>query len=203
MAAPLKPIRPRTSDTKLHMEQFGIEPEKHAEFKAAMLSAARAAVAQFPANLEAVKRELRQTFPASLLSAFFNYGMQASLGPSGEHHKALPDILQHHGELLHALVLTLPIGEWGKQPLTPDVMDRLFKAVPLLSNTFFMQRVLDAEALQDEEAHAALSLQDRIRFHTHGSETGATSTTSWRYHAISTVRSIRGYLLIMGLVRRM
>lgn len=149
-AAPLRPIRPRASDSKLQMEQFGIKPEKHAEFKEAMLSAARAAVEQFPSNLEAVKKELRQTFPESVLTAFFSYGMQASLGRSGEQHKALPDILQHHGELLHALVLTLPIEEWGNQPLTPDVMDRLFKAVPQLSNTFFMQRVLDGEAIQDE-----------------------------------------------------
>lgn len=167
-AAPLKPIRPRASDSKLQMEQFGIEPEKHAELKEAMLSAARAAVEQFPSNLEAVKKELRQTFPESVLTAFFSYGMQASLGRSGEQHKALPDILQHHGELLHALVLTLPIEEWGNQPLTPDVMDRLFKAVPQLSNTFFMQRVLDGEAIQDEEAQVVLSLQERIRFHTHG-----------------------------------
>ncbi|TCQ74878.1 hypothetical protein EDF68_11335 [Ochrobactrum sp. BH3] len=167
-AAPPKPIRPRASDSKLQMEQFGIEPKKHAEFKEAMLSAARAAVEQFPANLEAVKKELRQTFPESVLTAFFSYGMQASLGPSGEQHKALPDILQHHGELLHALVLTLPIEEWGNRPLTPDVMDRLFKAVPQLSNTFFMQRVLDGEAIQDEEAQVVLSLQERIRFHTHG-----------------------------------
>lgn len=167
-ATPLKPIRPRASDTKLQMQQFGIEPEKHAEFKEAMLSAARAAVEQFPANLEAVKKELRETFPESILTAFFSYGMQASLGPSGEQHKALPDILQHHGELLHALVLTLPIGDWGKKPLTPDVMNRLFDTVPRLSDTFFMQRVLDGEAVQDEEAHVVLSLQERIRFQTHG-----------------------------------
>jgi hypothetical protein len=94
--------------------------------------------------------------------------MQTSLGPSGEQHKALPDILQHHGELLHALVLTLPIGDWGKKPLTPDVMDRLFDAVPRLSDTFLMQRVLDGEAVKDEEGHVVLSLQERIRFHTHG-----------------------------------
>ncbi|MCJ2126470.1 hypothetical protein [Methylobacterium sp. J-077] len=104
----------------------------------------------------------------SVLTAFFNYGMQVSLGPTAEQHKPLPDILQHHGELLHALVLTLPIGEWGKRPLTSDVMQRLFDAVPQLSNTFFMQRVLDGESIQDNEAQVVLSLQERIRFHTHG-----------------------------------
>jgi hypothetical protein len=166
--APLKPIPPRGSDTKLHLEQLGIEPEKHAEFKEAMLSAASAAVEEFPANLEAIKNELRQTSPESVLAAFFSYGMQTSLGPSGEQNKALPDILQHHCELLQALVLSLPIEEWGDEPLTPAVMDRLFKAVPRLSDTFFMQRLLDGEGSQDEDALVIRSLQDRIRLHTHG-----------------------------------
>jgi len=166
--APLKPIRPRASDTKLKMQQFGIEPDEHAEFKEAMLSAARAAIEQFPANLSKIKREFENTFPVSVLTTFFNYGMQASIRSNGDQHKSLPDILQHHGELLHALVLTLPIGKWGDQPPTPDVMDRFFKLVPQISDAFFMQRVLDGEAIQDEEAQVVLSLQERIRFHTHG-----------------------------------
>ncbi len=77
---------------------------------------------------------------------------------SGEQHKFLPGILQHHCELLQAILLTMSRDEWGREPLTPVVMEALFDIVPRLSDTFFMQRVLEAEGLQnDEEAMVTCS----------------------------------------------
>jgi hypothetical protein len=164
-----KPIRPRAEDSRIKLHEFGIDPEKHAEFKEAMMTAARAAVDAFPKQLEGVMTPLRQTSPLQILAVFASYGMRAGMTDRGEVRQAFPDILQHHYELLHALVLSMPIEEWGGDAVTPNVWGEMFETVPTLSNTFFMQRILEGEAIEDDEdAMAVRSLQERIRMHTHG-----------------------------------
>ncbi|WMT75789.1 hypothetical protein [Bradyrhizobium sp. Ash2021] len=45
-------------------------------------------------------------------------------------------------------------------------MQIVFDSLPKLSDTFFLQRTLDAEKVSDEQELAVLSLQERIRLHT-------------------------------------
>ena len=167
--SPPEPILPRPEDSLLKLHHVGIDPEKHSDFKDAMLRAARAAVESFPTQMEELRATLRRVSPLDLLASFASYGLQASLSSRGEQRKLLPEIQQHHGELLQAIVLTLPRDQWGQEPITPDVMQKLFDTIPILANAFFMQRLLEGEALQnDEEAMVARSLQQRVRMHTHG-----------------------------------
>ncbi|MER9368178.1 hypothetical protein NKI66_19500 [Mesorhizobium sp. M0518] len=163
------PIHPRPGDSPLKLETFEIDPENHAEFKAAALAAARQAINDLPAQLESLKGTLRRVSPPQILAAFASYGMRAGLMKNGEQRKLLPDVMQHHGELLQAIALSLPLVEWGVEPATPDVMQALFDTVPTISNSFFMGRLLEGEDLQDDkEAMAVRSLQERVRMHTHG-----------------------------------
>lgn len=163
------PIAPRAKDSLLKLDHFGIEPERHAEFKAAMLAAARDAVDAFPEQLAAVKDELLRSLPPGALAAFVAYGLQAGLSEDGRQKSMVPGVLQHHAELLQAILLTIPMDQWKPNPLVPEISQALFEKVPTLSNTFFMQRLLDGEALEgDQEALLIRSIQDRMRMHTHG-----------------------------------
>ena len=153
----------------MRFEHFGIDPAKHGEFKEAMLKAAHAAVEEYPVLLGSVRATLGESSPPHALAAFYCYAMLAFVGSDGEQQEALPNIQQHHCELLHALVLHLSAKEWGEAPLTPDTMETLFETIPKLSNTFFMQRILDGEDKSgNDEELTILSLQERVRMHTHG-----------------------------------
>jgi hypothetical protein len=170
-----KPILPKETDMPLRMERLGVDPENHAEFKEALLTAARAAVDDFPNALEAVKDSLRCASPPQVLAAFASYSMQGSLTDNGDVKKALPDIQQFHGELFHALLLAIPFEEWGDQPVTPDILEAVFANVPKLSDVFFMQSILESKALLDDEGLAIQSLQQRIRMHSH-------AVRNWGYY---------------------
>lgn len=165
---PPKPSRVREKDHSLEFQSFGIDPEKHGDFKKGMLEAAQAAVNEFPELLRAIKDGFAHSYPPQALSAFCCYGSAGFISTTGKITEALPEILQHHCELLHALLLTVPPDEWGGNPIMLDSMEELFDTVPRLSDTFFMQRILDGEAISnDEEQMTARSLQERVRMHTH------------------------------------
>lgn len=163
-----KPVHVREKDSPLKFENFGIDPEKHGEFKEAMLEAARAAVKEYPDLLDTIKNNFADSYPPQALSAFCGYGTAGFISTAGRQTEALPRILQHHCELLQALLLTVPLDEWGGKPITPDVMQALFDTMPKLSDTFFMQRILvGVTESGDEEEKVAQSLQERVRMHTH------------------------------------
>lgn len=168
-AKTLLPILPKAKDSLLKLSHFGVPPERHAEFKAGMMAAAREAVDAFPKQLEAVKGEMRRCLPPGALAAFVAYGLQAGLSDDGTQKSLLPNVLQHHAELLQALMLTMPMDEWGRGPLTPEISQKLFDTVPTLSDTFFMQRLLEGERVEsDPDALLIQSIQNRMRMHTHG-----------------------------------
>jgi len=53
-----KLIAPRPTDSPLNLQRVSISPEKHAEFREAMLAAARKSIASFPEQLEAIRPDL-------------------------------------------------------------------------------------------------------------------------------------------------
>lgn len=153
----------------MQMHEFGVSPEHHAKFKEKMLAAAEIAVAEFPEHLRVVRDLLQRKYPPQVLAAFTAYGLQIGLADDGAKKKIVPDVMQHHAELLQAILLTVPKADWGSEPTTPKVTDALFKDVPKLANTFFMQRILGGSAADgNKEAMAVRVLQERIRLHTHG-----------------------------------
>lgn len=151
------------------VSSFGISEEDHPEFKAAMTAAAEAGVAELPEIIKLLKDRFRSYNPLAILAAFTAYGLTTFVTSKGvEDGKPLEDILPHHAELLQALLLTIPLDEWGLDPLTPDVMETVFETVPKMGHAFFFQRILDGRKVTDEQQRAVLSLQERIRMHTNG-----------------------------------
>jgi hypothetical protein len=163
-------IRPDPRDSTIRIEELGIDPDKHAEIKEAVLAAARAGIAEFPRWLDTIREQLCSSDPEGILASFASYGLQAHVTSSGSiEKKMLPDILQHHAELLQAILLTVPADAWGTGVLTPQVMETIFAAVPKLSETFLCQRLLSGEGIEDDpESLTIRSLQERVRLHTHG-----------------------------------
>lgn len=155
--------------SKFKFETFSVSEEDHPKFKAAMHEAALAAVADFPKTLELVKDQLRSHDPIGIMASFAGYGLITTVGSKdGAKQKPLKDILQHHAELLQAIILTIAPNQWGQAPVVPGVMQIVFDSLPKLADTFFLQRMLEAEKVSDKQELTVLSLQQRIRMHTMG-----------------------------------
>jgi hypothetical protein len=159
-----RPATPR----RLSFETFSIGEKDHPAFKAAMMEAARAGVDAFPTTLERIKEQLRRHDPVGIMASLAGYSLLTSVGQDGAKSKPPTDIMQHHAELLQAIILTIPPDEWGSAPVTPAVMQTVSDELPKLADTFLFQRMLDAEKTSDEQERLVLSLQERMRLHTMG-----------------------------------
>ena len=146
-----------------------IAPSDHETVKSKMREQAMSKVADFPNLVEIVATQLRRTNPQQILTSFAVYGLS---GPADSKHRhgelPLDGIQQHHAELLQALAFTIPIEDWGTDPLTPDVMQTVFDAVEKLSETFYYQRILVGQEITDEEEWAVMAMQESVRFYTFG-----------------------------------
>src|SRR5271166_3487947 len=154
--------------SKIELETFSVSEEDQPKLKAAMHVAALAAVADFPKTLELVKDQFRHHDPIGIMACFAGYGLITTVGSEdGAKQKPLNDILQHHVELLQAIMLTITPDQWGQAPVVPGVMQIVYDCLPKLSDTFF-QRMLEAGRVCGEQELAVLSLQERVRMHTMG-----------------------------------
>ncbi|MCK1743054.1 hypothetical protein IVA80_19795 [Bradyrhizobium sp. 139] len=152
--------------SKIRFDTFSVSEEDHPKFKAAMTEAALAAVADFPKTLELVKDQLRHHDPIGILACYAGYGLLSFGSEDGSSGKPVADVLQHHAELLQAIVLSIPQDQWGPAPVLPQIMQTVFDSVPKLSDTFFLQRSLEGQKVSDPQELAVLELQERIRLHT-------------------------------------
>ncbi|WP_296434675.1 MULTISPECIES: hypothetical protein [unclassified Rhizobium] len=156
-------------------ENLEIDPDKRVEFQAKVRKGAEDAVAALPAKVASLRRLLRKYSPLSILATFTAYGLTSFVGPKGVSSKRPLNILPHQAELLQAIILSLPLGEWGSDPVDGSVMQQVFDAVPEIADTFFQQRVLAGSKLADPSEIVIASLLERIRMHTHG-------VRNWGYH---------------------
>lgn len=163
-------------DSGLEFSTFGIPPEHHAEFKAAMLEAARASVAEFPAMLATLKELLTSNNPLGIIAAFAAYGLRSYVSDAGVEQQKGLQILQHHAELLQAIMLSIPAEQWGGNPITPPVMQTVFDTVPKLTEAFQFQHMLEGDKVADETQLLIRSLQERVSMHTHG-------VRNWGYYS--------------------
>ena len=161
----LRRIRHRKPEKpNIEFSTYSIEPSE--KFQAALIEEAEYNVAEFTNVLELVKNQFRQNYPMGIMASFATYTDFHLEQNNGTYKPLLKNVQQHHSELLQAVLLTIPSEEWGLDPLTPDVMETLFEALPKLSDTFFHQRVLAASKISDKQEKLILSLQERIRLHT-------------------------------------
>lgn len=147
---------------------FGIPPERHAEFKAAVLEAARTGVAEYPDMLKTVKEQLTNHDPLGIVASFAAYGLRSYVSNSGVEEREGVHILQHHAELMQAIMLSIPLDQWGRDPVIPPVMQTVFDTVPKLTEAFQFQNLLEGDGVADETLLLVRSLQKRISMHTHG-----------------------------------
>jgi hypothetical protein len=163
-----KKLQPPKPKSKLKLSSFSVKPEYFDAYKTAMNEAAKKSVSDFPATLKKVTDSLRTADPIGTLATFAAYGLHTTVSSTGVGKQTLlkDKIQQHHAELLQALVLTIPVDEWGAEPFTPDTMTIMFDTVPEVSETFLYQRILAAEGIEDKVEYTLLSLQERIRLHT-------------------------------------
>jgi hypothetical protein len=98
-----KPKTPRGNGGVVfqRMSFDGIDREK---LKQALLESARESLAEFPGHLAELQRIFRE-LPQKILF----YGAQGSISEKGETRSFAKYILQHHIELLQALMLTVPV----------------------------------------------------------------------------------------------
>ncbi|WP_253710739.1 hypothetical protein [Bradyrhizobium sp. WD16] len=152
--------------SKIRFDTFSVPEEHYPKLKAAMTEAALAAVAEFPKTLELVKDQLCHHDPVGILACYAGYGLLTFGSEDSSRGKPVADVLQHHAELLQAIVLSIPLDQWGPAPVRPHVMQTVFDSMPKLSDTFFLERTLDGQKISDPQELAVLELQERIRLHT-------------------------------------
>lgn len=158
----------KKQDSGFEFGSFGIPPEHHAEFKAAMLEAARAGVAEFPSMLKTVKEQMTSHDPLGIVASYAAYGLRSYVSDTGVEQQKGVQVLQHHAELLQAIILSIPLDQWGDKPVIPPVMQRVFDTVPKLTEAFQFQHMLKGDDVSDGTQKLVRSLQWRIGLHTHG-----------------------------------
>ena len=89
----------------------GIEPQI---IRDALVGIGAKKAEAFPEVLGRLLDVLRTKYPPHALAILACWGLRASVSDEGRSEKALiPNLDQHHLELLQALILTLPSEQWG------------------------------------------------------------------------------------------
>ena len=162
-----KTRRYKSKEPAADLSTFIVSPEDRDGFRAAIRETAANSVAEFPKALELVREQFRRYNPLAIMASFANYTLLRTVDSRGpKQETTLNNIQQYDAELLQAVLLSIPREEWGKELLTPDIMQKVFDIVPRLSDTFFYQRLISRPQTTDEQEEIVLLLQERIRFHT-------------------------------------
>lgn len=123
--------------------------------------------ARFPELLSEILQLFRSVYPPHILAAIAYYATCRRIGPEGVSAKSLlPEVEQHHLELLQALLCTLPRSEWGMEPAGPTEIQAAIDAVRALAKAFHRRRLLELREVQNEEQGFAVGLQEQIRDYT-------------------------------------
>lgn len=131
-----------------------------------MTAGAEAHVARIPEMFAAFQQLFREHDPAGLIASAAYYGLQRSIDDNGSTTAISSKLEQHHVELLQAVLLTVPHGDWPDKPSVPSAVDRVFKELPGLALGFLAQRVVAGVETDDPQARTIAALQERMRFHT-------------------------------------
>ena len=134
--------------------------------KANVLSKARDCEKRFPELVDSLIGHFRDRSPPQIIAILANYGLQRMVTDAGLSEKSLIGIQQHHVEFLQALMLTLSPNDWGRNPVTPDVIQAVIEEVVELADAFQIMRLSRLEQERDEQQHAVLALQERLRANT-------------------------------------
>lgn len=150
-----------------------MEPE---ELQAQLVEQGLESQRQLPMLLDQVRGLLQRCYPMHLLAVLVINGLQAPVDAQGTaSHALMKGVAQPQVELLQALILTLPIGQWGTRPAEPNEIQQLIEYLPALANAFYRARYVTLLGAKALEERALLSLQERVRGHTQ-------FVRNWGYH---------------------
>lgn len=123
--------------------------------------------ARFPELLSDVLQLFRSVYPPHILASIAYYATCRRIGADGVSAKSLlPEVEQHHLELLQALLCTLGRWEWGTEPAGPTEIQAAIDAVKALAKAFHRRRLLQLREVQNEAQGFAIGLQEQIRDYT-------------------------------------
>lgn len=122
---------------------------------------------------DALTESFRSYSPLDIIAIFSSYGLVVNIQKTGTVTKPFPQLSRHHCELLQAILLTIPVTEWGADVELNGVMESISDAITKLSDTFVHERYIES-AKQDSVTDGDVQLLQQImRLKTHSIGSGA------------------------------
>ncbi|WP_095186276.1 hypothetical protein [Pseudomonas sp. Irchel 3H9] len=135
--------------------------------KAALIAEGEKSQERFPELCDSLLSQFRASYPPHIIAMLSAYGLQVQVGDEGVSRESMmPDVQQHHVEILQALALTIPHGEWGQRPAKPLEIQKVVENVKALADAFIHRRFLSMVEERDASQQTILMLQERLRAHT-------------------------------------
>ena len=115
----------------------------------------------FEKLLSDLKSELSKCGPLQAISCLAYYGLSVFIDSDGKQKRLDEEVEQHHVELLQAIILSMPIGDWGSSPPT-NSMSKIVDCLSELANSVPKRHFLNASKDSSEKARALEGLRLRI-----------------------------------------
>lgn len=146
-----------------------VSKENREQLRADLRKGAKEALHRFPKTIEELSNILKETNPLHIMASFAAYSFWQYAGPEGaEPEKTFNDMKPYHGEFLQALLLTIPVEDWGQSPVTPKAMQKVFDIMPSLAIAILAEGIVSTPDDLSEEELTIRELQQRARFYTQG-----------------------------------
>ncbi|MCA6358103.1 hypothetical protein [Phenylobacterium sp.] len=137
------------------------------DLQRALISVGQSAADAFPKLIDDILGHLKACSPLYVLSTMASWGLKASVSEAGASPTSImSNIQQHQVELLQALAMTLPPGDWGRGPSDPHRLTEIMDAIGKATDAFHHRRYLAMEQEHNPEERFIIGLQERMRVHT-------------------------------------
>jgi hypothetical protein len=135
--------------------------------KSAFNSIGARSVDDFPILIGRLEAALTQFYPLHVLAILTAWGTTAMVGHDGiKAESIVVGILQHHIELLQALILRLRPTEWGKGQPMPQDLQPIIEDLRSLADAFHQRRFLLSAEEKSPQERVVLSFQEQMRLQT-------------------------------------
>lgn len=142
----------------------GIDP---ALLRERLMVAAKQHATETPGRLNRFLELFRKVSPPDVIATLSAFGLQVGVAEDGSSSRNLSQtIQQHHLEILQALMLTLPISEWGAASPPPLDIQVAIDDIQALTMGFQHQRFVALEEAEDPQQRMVITLSEKIRMHT-------------------------------------
>lgn len=125
---------------------------------------------EFSTTLTEIEELIRSIDPLHALSTLSVYGLFGSIDDKGNISKGYlgEKFNQSHVELIQALILRTPAATQLPPPAEPGAIQKLFDLLPVVAESFHLQRLVQMGKEQSQDKKAILLVQEELRMHTQG-----------------------------------